>query len=540
MSEKSVNDLVISAINYIRNKRSRPSLNAIFGFVKREKNYVTESEFKNSVLNLIADGKIFNKSTGEKKESFCINDKNSVIENSIISETSIINTPSVINSVGEIETPTIETIEDYRDVNFSTKQLEIKETASMTPKSKRDSMLGTINDLVEQKITESMSPFIDNLEDLLHSYDKLLNERELIDTTNRKLVDENQKLKYVEANAKAMESEITFLRSELETKNDIIKTLIANNSLHPSSDIPSEEYKINKIWTEVKGNKTSLDQQSHQSNNGKNANNFKIPLSNRFEGLSDKLDFMKDDNYDDAKEITNSFGSGKPNVINGVFVGSSDKTGGSNARKRPDVVTNLHPENDTIQRRERLVPGNSSYSKIVKTGKRTVIFCSSIPKRINMNQFDKLVRNGEALKRPFPGCVASDLKYHALPTLKEKSPDRVIIHVGSNNLTKKSWQSPNEIVNEIISVVQVCRDHGVNDIFVSGLTYRPAFQGKIDEINSMLMRNANNFNYKFIDNGSIRKEHLWRDDLHLNNEGLSILANNYLTHLNAYNSQNHF
>ena len=360
------------------------------------------------MLNLIADDIIFNKSTVGKKDSFCINDKNS---NSIVSETSIINTPAVINNV-EIETPTNETIEQ------TIKQFDIKETVSMTPNTKRDSMLGTINDFIEQKITQSMSPFIDNLENLLHSYDKLLNERELIDTANRKLVDENQKLKYVEANSKTMESEISFLRSELGTKNEIIKTLIANNSVHAPPNIPDEEYKNDTNWTEIARNKRSLIQQPHQSNNVKNVNSFKIPLNNRFKGLSDKIDFTNDDTYDDAKTITNSFGSRKPNMISGVFAGSSDKIGES--RKRPIVVTNPHPENDTLQLRERLVPGNSSYSRMVKTGKRTVIFCSSIPKRINMNQFDKLLRNGEALKRPFPGCVASDLKYHALPTLKEK------------------------------------------------------------------------------------------------------------------------
>ena len=37
MSEKSVSDLVVGAIDFIRNKRKRPSLNAIFEFVIHEK-----------------------------------------------------------------------------------------------------------------------------------------------------------------------------------------------------------------------------------------------------------------------------------------------------------------------------------------------------------------------------------------------------------------------------------------------------------------------------------------------------------------------
>ena len=67
---------------------------------------------------------------------------------------------------------------------------------------------------------------------------------------------------------------------------------------------------------------------------------------------------------------------------------------------------------------------------------------------------------------------------------------------------------------------------------MSGITCRPKFKVKIDEINNLLKTNAGICNSTYIDNTNIRKQHLWTDDLHLNREGTRVLANNYLAHLN--------
>ena len=60
-----------------------------------------------------------------------------------------------------------------------------------------------------------------------------------------------------------------------------------------------------------------------------------------------------------------------------------------------------------------------------------------------------------------------------------------------------------------------------------------SFQNKVDDINELLKSNAERYAYKFIDNGNIlAKKHLWRDKLHLNTDGLKVLANNFIDCLN--------
>ena len=56
---------------------------------------------------------------------------------------------------------------------------------------------------------------------------------------------------------------------------------------------------------------------------------------------------------------------------------------------------------------------------------------------------------------------------------------------------------------------------------------------KINEINKLLEYYAGIHDYEFIDNGCIGREHLQRDQLHLNREGISILTNNFLSHVNS-------
>ena len=66
----------------------------------------------------------------------------------------------------------------------------------------------------------------------------------------------------------------------------------------------------------------------------------------------------------------------------------------------------------------------------------------------------------------------------------------LIIHVGTNNLTKKRYQTEKEVVDEIFTIVNTCRKGGVNEIFVSALTSRPSHQKKVDNINTLLELHA--------------------------------------------------
>ena len=86
---------------------------------------------------------------------------------------------------------------------------------------------------------------------------------------------------------------------------------------------------------------------------------------------------------------------------------------------------------------------------------------------------------------------------------------------------------------EIVDIVKKCHNHAINEIFVSGLTCRPYYQAKIEIIIKLLKSNAYKYNYIFIDNSEIVERHLWKDRLHLSNQGMINLACNFLDCLNG-------
>ena len=144
-----------------------------------------------------------------------------------------------------------------------------------------------------------------------------------------------------------------------------------------------------------------------------------------------------------------------------------------------------------------------------------------------MVEFDKHLDKGTSRKRCFGGATIKQLKYYIEEVLKEETPDKIILCIGTNNLTK-TQQNDVEIVNEIICVINKCYASGVNEVYVSSLTVRPSHQKRIDEINRTLKANAWTHNYEFIDNSNILVRDLWRDNVHLNENGITCLAKNYL------------
>ena len=102
-------------------------------------------------------------------------------------------------------------------------------------------------------------------------------------------------------------------------------------------------------------------------------------------------------------------------------------------------------------------------------------------------KFNKEIDKGTAIKRCFPGAIASQFKSYIKPTIKDDEPDIVILSFGTNNLSKRNKkQTDMEIAGEIIDVVQKCRKLGVNEVYVSGITCRPQYQARIEKINNLL------------------------------------------------------
>ena len=84
-----------------------------------------------------------------------------------------------------------------------------------------------------------------------------------------------------------------------------------------------------------------------------------------------------------------------------------------------------------------------------------------------------------------------------------------------------------------MEVVEVCRNGRVNEIYVSSLICRPAYQERINIINRLLSQNSEKLKYYFIDNSITKTYHLWKDNLHLKNNGVNMLAYNFIDVVNS-------
>ena len=167
--------------------------------------------------------------------------------------------------------------------------------------------------------------------------------------------------------------------------------------------------------------------------------------------------------------ITNNYNNGYNNITTGIFAGRSTHAFASNGHtnqdkiKRKSVVINKIPENDKLNRHvnnartdlvqnhfKRVVPGNSNYANITSHGKKVCIFGDSIIKRIDMVKFNNSMDEGVAIKRSFPGAVASQFISYIKPTIKDDEPDIVILNIGTNNLSKRNkTQTDVEIMEEM-------------------------------------------------------------------------------------------
>ena len=339
---------------------------------------------------------------------------------------------------------------------------------------------------------------------LKHDLSKLLNS-DNDDVILSKLRDENK-----------------ILSIRLQEKESLIKTLtdLIENNFYSQTVTNDNAVKRDEFKWELVSNKKDTFNNARSNQNTNDYYNV-LPLQNRYTGMSIDPEVLNNDS-----------------ISTNIRSHSNYKTAyeSNSIRKRPANIINKFAENDLlIQHKKKVVertyPGNSTYSDIIRQGEKICIIGDSICRPIDMVKFEECLDKGTSRKRYIRGATVSQLSLYAEAVLKEDIPDKVILSMGTNNLTKKS-QSEMETAKEIIDIVHKCYNNGVNDVLVSSITIRPRFKDKINLINKILERNAAAHNYEFIDNNNIMEKHLWEDHLHLNDKGITLLSNNFLKALN--------
>ena len=113
----------------------------------------------------------------------------------------------------------------------------------------------------------------------------------------------------------------------------------------------------------------------------------------------------------------------------------------------------------------------------------------------------------------------------------------MVIHIGSNDITKFNYNNvtAEELVHRIINIGFKCRCYGVSNIAVSSILKRSSFNINqvIYQVNNILKRLCRINDFSYICNDLVNENYLWKDGLHLTNEGSSLLLNNFINYLNG-------
>ena len=150
----------------------------------------------------------------------------------------------------------------------------------------------------------------------------------------------------------------------------------------------------------------------------------------------------------------------------------------------------------------------------------------------------KKIRGDKLYFKCLNGANSKQLDHYVIPVLVDEKPQTVFIDIGSNYITKFNYHGVdvNDLANRILQIWLKCRYYGVEGIAISSVLVRNDnnLNKLIREINISLKHLCKVYGLDLLCNNRIGKDLLWRDGIHLTDEGTSFLAINFLIHLNGY------
>ena len=146
-------------------------------------------------------------------------------------------------------------------------------------------------------------------------------------------------------------------------------------------------------------------------------------------------------------------------------------------------------------------------------------------KYLNPNKLRQNLRKN-VLVRTFPGAKVMDMKHYVQPALST-SPETLVLHVGTNDLSQKSVQ---EVLQDLTSLGQsICTDSPKTKLVISGIIKRTDnsnLTSKVSELNATLRQVCTTNNWSYISHENIDRTHLNTSGVHLNKQGTAIMAQN--------------
>ena len=134
----------------------------------------------------------------------------------------------------------------------------------------------------------------------------------------------------------------------------------------------------------------------------------------------------------------------------------------------------------------------------------------------------------------FGGATSKYFHHYIRPTLSETEviTDIAVLHMGTNDIINSEVNKDLE-ADSIINIARECVAFGVKSVFISSLTVNTQRNSAfISAVNKTLTAKCLMHNFHFIENSNIKKEHIWKDGLHLNCSGKDWLSSNFLRDIN--------
>ena len=199
--------------------------------------------------------------------------------------------------------------------------------------------------------------------------------------------------------------------------------------------------------------------------------------------------------------------------------------------KSPRNMINRYTGKEATQLKQtKSLPGNTSHSNTVNKEKKILLLSDSILSRgVQMKLFNKELKTGRAYRKYFSGATPKEIAHYCILALEKDKPDVVVLNARTNSLLNSDV---NEISDEMFKLVRICRNNGVKEVYISGITYRYNHATKVN-LNNFIESKEHIYNFTFINNDNIFGKDIGVDNLHLNYTGIVKIANNIIYAINT-------
>ena len=193
-----------------------------------------------------------------------------------------------------------------------------------------------------------------------------------------------------------------------------------------------------------------------------------------------------------------------------------------NGNRKNSIKSHLSTINDTKDKHLNPTSSKDVNKKIIAP--KNVIVCGdSMVNGIESNGISS--KEYKAIIRSFSGSTSKDFIDYVKPLVLKK-PDVLVIHVGTNDLTKNvnnTIENIQQIVNHVREISEKTK------VVLSNICYREDrsdLNGIRNKVNTDLKKLGDEMKVNIIDNGNIDQSCLARKKLHLNKKGLAKLSKN--------------